>query len=87
MGFSVDIDFGNGLDVNGSKMTERLDEDDKQNEIEGGGGDTDHMKESQEASNSIEGQGPRGLAGLIADLSGVKYLDFVWKIDIFIEFY
>lgn len=70
MGFSSDIDFGRGFDVNDSRLTKRLDKDERENEIEGGG-DANHMKESQEESTSIEAPGQGGLAGLIANLSGV----------------
>lgn len=74
--FSVSVDLDNSNDID-SKMTKRQDEDDKENEIEGVG-DIDHMKESQEESTSVEVEaeaGPGGLAGLIANLSGVIYLN------------
>lgn len=74
MAFSDNVDFDNTDDntETKTKMTKRLDEDDKENEIEGVG-DIDHMKESQEESTSVEVQeGPGGLAGLIANLSGVS---------------
>lgn len=53
----------------------RRDEKDKENEIETGvegDGNSNHMKESQEEEGSTEVMdGPGGLAGLIANLSGV----------------
>lgn len=74
--FSVSVDLGNSDDDIDSKVAKRQDEDDTENEIEGVG-DIDHMKESQEEGTSAEAEapGPGGLAGLIANLSGVRYLN------------
>lgn len=78
MEFSINRDFGDKADNVISKNTaERLDDkeeedDPEDNEIEGIG-DDDHMKESQEEAEEEEhtDMGPGGLAGLIANLSGV----------------
>lgn len=58
-----------------SKLTKRRGNNDKENEVEGDG-DIEHMKESQEQESAEPEPGPGGLAGLIANLSGVIYLKF-----------
>lgn len=69
--------FGVHLDDIDSKMTKRRDNNDKENEIEfEGDGDSNHMKESQEEGSTEVVAGPPGLAGLIANLSGVIYSKF-----------
>lgn len=75
MAFGVDFDLDNSDDDIDSKVTTRRDDKDKENEIEGGG-DINHMKESQEEESAEPEAGPGGLAGLIANLSGVIFLKF-----------